>query len=89
MKMSLVTFVSKSEGARYSDVNEVTHTESVHIGCLKRRMLLYEMHSIVNGTWSPFFPRFRFANDDQGAAYRVLRVGVNETGRPDWRPDFQ
>lgn len=30
--------------------------ESVHIGGLKWRVLLYEMHSIVNGTWSlPFF----------------------------------
>ena len=54
MKMSVVSSVSKSEGARYSDVNEEIHTgrRRVYIfGCLKWWMFLYEMHSIVNGSW--------------------------------------
>lgn len=74
MKMLLDILVSKSEGARYSDVNEVMHigTQRVYIlCCLKWWMLLYKMHSIVNGTWLSVLVCFCFANNDQGAGYRV------------------
>lgn len=72
--MLVVIIVSKSEGARYSDVTEVMHIggqRSVHIGRLKWWMLLYNMHSIVGGTWPSVVFCFGFANNDRGAGYRV------------------
>ena len=81
MKMLVVSSVSRSEGARYSDVNEVMHIGRQRVymlavysgGCCYTRCIVSLMEPGRQSFlffFSSFF-LFSFANNDQAAGYRV------------------